>query len=82
MPFSDDEIKASIDLLPSNKAPGPDDFIGSFLKFCWATIKYDFMAAVNAFYNLRCRNLHLINLASIILIPKKMERKRSGASGR
>jgi hypothetical protein len=29
------------------------------------------MAAVNAFYNLRCCNLHLINSASIILIPKK-----------
>ena len=80
-PFLEDEIKASIDLLPSDKAPGPDDFIGSFLKFCWATIKYDFMAAVNAFYNLRCCNLHLINSASIILIPKKMEQKQSGASG-
>jgi hypothetical protein len=27
--------------------------------------------AVNAFYNHHCCNLHLINLASIILIPKK-----------
>jgi hypothetical protein len=70
-PFSEVEIKASIDLMPADKAPGPDGFTGSFLKSCWATIKYDFMAAVNAFYNLRCCNLHLINSASIILIPKK-----------
>jgi hypothetical protein len=70
-PFSEVEIIGSIDLLPADKAPGPDGFTGSFLKSCWATIKYDFMAAVNAFYNLRCCNLHLINSASIILIPKK-----------
>jgi hypothetical protein len=36
-----------------------------------ATIKYDFMAAMNAFYNLHCCNLHLIISANIILIPKK-----------
>jgi hypothetical protein len=77
-PFSEDEIKASIDLLPGDKASGPDDFTGSFLKYCWATIKYDFMAAVNAFYNLCCCNLHLINSASIILIPKKDRAKTVG----
>jgi hypothetical protein len=60
-PFLEDEIKESIDLLRGDKAPGPDDFTGSFFKSCWATIKYDFMVVVNAFYNLRCCNLHLIN---------------------
>jgi hypothetical protein len=56
-PFSEEEIKRSIDLLPGDKALGPDDFTGVFLKSCWTIIRHDIMAAVNAFYNNRCLNL-------------------------
>ncbi|WVZ69500.1 hypothetical protein U9M48_018274 [Paspalum notatum var. saurae] len=70
-PFSEQEIKRAIDLLPGDKAPGPDGFTGLFLKTCWDIIKGDIMEAANAFHALRCGSLPLINIANIILIPKK-----------
>jgi hypothetical protein len=70
-PFSEEEIR-SIELLPPDKAPGPDDgFTGIFLKSCWPIIRHDVMSAVNDFFNLRCLNLQLINYGNIILIAKK-----------
>ena len=69
--FSEDEIKRAVDKLPANKAPGPDGFTGLFLKSCWDIIKQDVMAAINAFYSLRCNSLGLINSANIILLPKR-----------
>jgi hypothetical protein len=71
MPFTEAEIKKSIDLLPADKAPGPDGFTGTFFKSCWDIIKHDVMEAVKAFHDLRCMNLQLINSANIILLPKK-----------
>ena len=70
-PFSEQEIKTAIDLLPVDKAPGPDGFTGLFLKTCWDIIKGDAMEAVNAFHALRCGSLSLINTANVLLIPKK-----------
>ena len=77
-PFSEEEIKRSIDLLPGDKAPGPDGFTGVFLKSCWTIIRHDIMATVNALYNNRCLNLQLINSANIILIPKKEGAEAAG----
>ncbi|WVZ50254.1 hypothetical protein U9M48_001528 [Paspalum notatum var. saurae] len=69
--FTDQEIKRSIDLLPGDKAPGPDGYTGAFFKSCWDIIKDDLMSTANAFHDLRCLNLQLINSANLILIPKK-----------
>jgi hypothetical protein len=33
-PFSELEIRMTIDQMPSEKAPGPDGFIGTFYKTC------------------------------------------------
>jgi exonuclease III len=38
-PFSEEEIKRAIDLLPIDKALGPDGFTGLFFKTCWSIIK-------------------------------------------
>lgn len=57
--------------MPKNKAPGPNGFTGLFFKSCWNIIKSDVIAAVNAFYNTRCKDLNLVNSANIALIPKK-----------
>ncbi|WVZ88362.1 hypothetical protein U9M48_034892 [Paspalum notatum var. saurae] len=54
-----------------DKAPGPDGFTGAFFKSCWEITKGDIMAAASAMYDLRTRNLQLINSANIVLIPKK-----------
>jgi len=70
-PFTEQEVLAAISQLPSDKAPGPDGFMGLFFKTCWETIKMDIMAALNSFHILRCEDLNLLNSASVLLIPKK-----------
>lgn len=70
-PFQVDEIKAAVFSLSSIKAPGPDGFIGAFFKSCWEIIREDVMAAISQLANLRGDCAGLINLANIILLPKK-----------
>jgi len=41
--FSQEEIEGVIRNLLNNHAPGPDGFIGLFIKKCWSTIKEDFI---------------------------------------
>ena len=56
--------------MPSEKAPGPDGFIGVFYKKCWSIIKEDLVQAVMSFYRHRTTRLNLINEANIVLLPK------------
>jgi hypothetical protein len=70
-PFTEEEIRKAVCLLPRDKAPGPDGFTGHFFKHCWQTIRADVSAAITSFYYNRCRDLNLLNKANIILIPKK-----------
>jgi hypothetical protein len=67
----DSEIKNVVMSLHSEKAPGLDGFIGLFYKCCWALVKEDLTAAINDFYNYRYKNLHLVNEANVVLLPKK-----------
>lgn len=69
-PFTLDEIKLTIDELPTEKAPGSDGFTGIFYKSCWDIIKQDLLAALQCFYNLRAGPLEKLNGANIVLIPK------------
>jgi hypothetical protein len=69
--FTENEVKEAIMDMPSDKAPGPDGFNGKFFKSCWEIIKGDVMAAMNCFSDLRARNLHWLNTANIVLLPKK-----------
>jgi len=39
MPFTEEEMWRTICELPSDKAPGPDWFIGRLYKSCWQVIK-------------------------------------------
>jgi len=70
-PFTEEEIWKTICSLPSNKAPGPDNFTGNFYKACWPLIKDDIMAAVSAVWSRKFGNFNLLNSAYITLIPKK-----------
>lgn len=49
--FTEEEVLATIRDIASEKAPGPDGFIGLFFKTCWLIIKQDLMAAFDFFYN-------------------------------
>ena len=45
--FTEEELWAVIKDLPSDKAPGPDGFIGLFFQKAWEVIKADLMAAIS-----------------------------------
>lgn len=69
-PFTQDEIASVIKEMPSEKAPGPDRFIGLFYKNCWTIIKDDLTQAILSFYSHRTAIFNLINEANIVLLPK------------
>jgi len=69
-PFTEQEIEAVVKDMPSEKAPGPDGFIGVFYKKCWSIIKEDLVQAVMSFYSHRTVRLNLINEANIVMLPK------------
>src|ERR1041384_2198359 len=57
--------------MPSDKAPGPDGFTGIFFKKCWDVIKHDIMRVIHLFDSLHTANLHWLNSANVVLLPKK-----------
>jgi hypothetical protein len=70
-PFSEEEIWQAICQMPQDKAPGPDGFTRHFFRKCWQIVRYDIVADINSFYDLRCHDLNLINKANVILVPKE-----------
>jgi len=73
VPFTIQELSQIIKSLPSEKAPGPDGFIGVFYKKCWEIIKHDLYEAMMGFYNHKTSKMHLFNEANIVLLPKKQD---------
>jgi Reverse transcriptase (RNA-dependent DNA polymerase) len=64
------EVKRIVFSYNSNKSPGSDEFSFQFYQSYWNIVADDVTPFVNAFY-LHKLDLRRINLASIILIPKK-----------
>jgi hypothetical protein len=69
-PFTVEEVEKVIKEMPSEKAPGPDGFIGIFYKKCWSIVKDDIVQAIMSFYAHRTAKLNHINEANIVLLPK------------
>jgi hypothetical protein len=74
--FSEEEVHDVVQDLASEKAPGPDGFIGIFLKQHWNLIKADLMSAFEFFHQQHGQHFRLINTAHVVLIPKKPDAKR------
>lgn len=70
--FTESEIWDVIKSMHPDKAPGPDGFTARFLQVAWEIIRPDIMAALDAFWH-NGRNLHSINDAILILLPKTTE---------
>ncbi|XP_037418890.1 uncharacterized protein LOC119283440 [Triticum dicoccoides] len=68
-PFSRQEIDNAIKEMPADRAPGPDGFMGHFIKSCWHIIKEDFYRLCDQFHE-GTLNLESINEGFITLIPK------------
>jgi len=45
-PFKQEEIKDTINSMPSDKAPGPNGFKVAFFKTCWDIVQEDVIAAL------------------------------------
>jgi hypothetical protein len=73
-PFSQEELKNTIDSMPSDKAPGPDGFTGAFFKACWGIVKDDdVMPAINSLLVMNAQGFEWLNSACIVLLPKKAD---------
>jgi hypothetical protein len=73
LPITTEEVHVALMLLPADKAPGADGFSALFFKKCWPIVKVDLMRAIQALENRTSRNLHLLNSATMILLPKTPE---------
>lgn len=69
-PFTEHEVRAVIQDLPADRAPGPDGFTGAFYKSAWHIIKGDIMWAINSFRYSPRQSFRCLNNAYITLLPK------------
>ena len=67
--FSEGEIWQLVKEMPSDRAPGPDGFSGSFIKSCWHIVKEEFYRLCFDFYA-GTLDLESLNTGFITLIPK------------
>jgi hypothetical protein len=67
----EEEVHKIIMENPKEKALGLDGFIALFFVLCWDIIKEDIMRAVKHFFSMNHQDLHLLNQAFTMLIPKK-----------
>ena len=71
--FSEEEIWAVVKEMPSDKAPGPDGFIGLFFQKAWEIVKGDLIAALHKLFIGNGVGFGRLNQALITLIPKSPE---------
>jgi hypothetical protein len=76
--FQEEEVLAILQDIAGDKAPGPDGFIGVFLKRSWPVIKGDLIEAFNFFYLRHDQHFKQLNTAHLVLIPKKSDARRVG----
>jgi hypothetical protein len=69
-PISEEELWATIQDLPHDKAPGADGFTGRFYRSSWSVIKADMVRAFQAISMMDCQSFHHLNEALITLLPK------------
>lgn len=73
-PFTLDEIRKTVFSCNPNKAPCPDGLPFLFYQTFWDTIQADIIQLFQAFYWNQL-DIAKLNLASICLIPKKVDPK-------
>jgi hypothetical protein len=69
--ISEEEIHGAIKETASEKAPGPDGYIGGFFKVCWDIVKVDVVNAIKEIFALRLGSWNLLNSTNVVLIKKK-----------
>jgi hypothetical protein len=69
--INEEELHIAIKQMPTEKAPGPDGYIGAFYKKYWEIIKADLVAAIQQIFQLKAKAWELLNPANITLIAKE-----------
>ena len=73
LPFTEEEVWVVTKDMPSDRAPGPDGYIGVFFQKAWNIIKGDVMAALHKLVLNNGQGFGRLNQALITLIPKSPE---------
>ena len=68
-PFTEEEVRAAIQGLNGEGAPGPDGIPVFFYQNCWNLVGPEVMAMIEEFYIGVC-NMNRMNKAFLVLIPK------------
>jgi hypothetical protein len=68
--FIESKVWDVIKALPLNKVPEPDKFSARFLQSAWQIIRPDLMVAFDAFWRHDSHNMHDVNGALMVLLPK------------
>jgi hypothetical protein len=71
--FTEAKVWEVIRALPADKAPGPDEFTMRFLQVAWPIVRPNFMRALDAFWRQDMCNLHDVDGALMVLLPKISE---------
>jgi mannosylglycoprotein endo-beta-mannosidase len=69
--ISEEEAWEAVRVMRANKSPGTDGLSCDFYKFCWPTVKMDVTAALQAVWLGRHHGFDRLNVALIMLLPKK-----------
>jgi mannosylglycoprotein endo-beta-mannosidase len=69
--ISEEEAWEAVRAMRANKSPGMDGLSCDFYKFCWPTVKMDVTAALQAVWLGRHHGFDRLNVALIMLLPKK-----------
>jgi hypothetical protein len=69
-PFNADEIASIVSATPSNRAPGPDGFSGTFYKAAWDIVGPDVVRVFQTLWDMDFRNFHALNEVVMVLLHK------------
>ncbi|RVW34823.1 Transposon TX1 uncharacterized 149 kDa protein [Vitis vinifera] len=70
IPFSKEEVFATLTILGKDKAPSPDGFTMAFWLFCWDVVKIEIVGFLREFHE-RGRFVKSLNATFLVLVPKK-----------
>ena len=70
IPFTEEEVFATLSDLVKDKAPGLDGFTMAFRLFCWDVMKVEIMSFFREFHEMG-RFVKSLNTTFLVLVPKK-----------
>jgi hypothetical protein len=71
-PFSEAELKQSVQQMNQLSAPGPDGFGPAFFRVAWQTVRGNLLAFADAFFH-GVADLERLNRSHMVLLPKKQD---------